>query len=118
MSLFEEWADEDFERPLRPQGSYKLIDHGRWFRRLFPKQRYTVFFRRLERITKRKLSYSERDKIIGAGFRLLMEKHYVETAEDFRNQLKEEAEIQKMFYSHFEKINSLTDQLLELIKPF
>ena len=118
MSLFEEWADEDFERPLRRPASYKVMDHGRWFRRLFPKQRYTVFFRQLERITKRKLSFSERDQIIGAGFRLLMEKHYVETAEDFRNQLKEEAEIQKMFYSDFEKINSLADQLLEHIKIF
>lgn len=117
MSLFEEWADEEdelnFSRRSRPPASYTVVDHGRWFRRLFPEQRYTVFFRQLNRIAKRKLSFSERDKILRACFSLLLDKEYVETAEDFRSQHLDEARQKTMVISTFKKINSLANQLLE-----
>lgn len=117
MSLFEEWADEEdelnFSRRSRPPASYTVVDHGRWFRRLFPEQRYTVFFRQLNRITKQKLSFSERDEIIRACFSLLLDKEYVETAEDFRSQHLDEARQKTMVISTFKKINSLANQLLE-----
>jgi len=120
MSLFEEWADEDDRldqsRWSRPPACYTVVDHGRWFRRLFPKQHYTVFFRQLERMTKRKLSFSERSQIISAGFRLLSEKEYVETAEDFASQLKSEAETKKTNISRIKEIYLLADQLHERIR--
>ena len=120
MSLFDEWADEEFDlaylRRSRPPASYTMTDHGRWFRRLFPKKRYTVFFRQLNHITKRKLSFSEREQIIGACGRLLLEKDYVETAEDFRSQLIDEARQKRMVISKFKEMNSLANQLLEHVK--
>jgi len=119
MSLFEEWPDEDDEldrsRRSRPPASYTLVDHGRLFRRLFPKQRYTVFFRQLNFIAKRKLSFSERDQVMSACCGLLLEKEYVETEEDLRSQLKSNAEDLKINIERFEEIYSLAEPLLERI---
>ena len=105
MSLFDQWADEDDDRKLlrrsRPPASYTVVDHGHWFRRLFREQRYTVFFRQLERLTKRKLSFSEREAILSACIKLLLAKQYVETAEDFSSQLKSEAELLRWNIARF-----------------
>lgn len=120
MSLFEQWIEEQdkiiLSRQSRPPASYTVVDHGMWFRRFFPEQRYTVFFRRLARIAKRKLSLSEREHIIGACGSLLWDKDYVETAEDFRSQLVDEARQKRMVISKFKEMNLLANQLLKQVR--
>ena len=69
----DEWSYEDYledeykrkdarDRLIHPV-SYPVRCHIRRCRWTFPNQHYPVLFHRLERIRKRKLSLSERDKI-------------------------------------------------------
>ena len=119
MGLFEKLiADEgNFEKlQLANPITYRVRLNVRRFRRTFPNQRYHAFFHRLESIVKRKLSLSERNIIARACFELLLDKEYVETAEDFRWQLKREAEADKGAVAKLEDMHSLADRLQKHIK--
>ncbi len=97
-------------------GLVKLPSNSPWpdlrnqvdlFREAFPGRRCGPFFRKLEEITKRKLSYADRDLIIVASLRLIRKKNYAKTAEEFRTQLS----------WILQKIFSLSDELIKNIEP-
>ena len=86
------------------------------FREAFPGRRSASFFRKLENITKRKLSYADRDLIIKASLRLIRKKNYAKTAEEFRTQLSWENEDRKRLVEILQKIFSLSDELIKNIE--
>ena len=86
------------------------------FREAFPGRRSASFFRKLENITKRKLSYADRDLIIKASIRLIRKKNYAKTAEEFRTQLSWENEDRKRLVEILQKIFSLSDELIKNIE--
>ena len=85
------------------------------FREAFPGRRFGPFFRKLEEITKRKLSYADRVGIIKASLKLTETKGHVETAQDYKRQLTWKTEDRKRAIAALENIHSLTDQLANSI---
>ena len=82
------------------------------FGEAFPGRRCGAFFRQLNKIVKRELSFADRDKIIKASLRLVERKKNATTAEVFRSQLSWENEDKKKLVATLEKIHSLADDLI------
>jgi hypothetical protein len=79
----------------------KLPSHSVWpalrdqvdlFHEAFPGRRCAPFFRKLEEIEKRKLSFTDRNTLIKACLRLIERKKNAKTAEAFRTKLSWENE--------------------------
>jgi hypothetical protein len=85
------------------------------FRKAFPGRRFGPFFRELEKIIKRKLSYADRDGIIKASLELIESKGRVETVQDYKRLLNWKAEDRKTAVAALENIHSLTEQLANSI---
>jgi hypothetical protein len=85
------------------------------FREAFPGSRSGPFFRKLEDITKRKLSYADRDLIIKASLRLIERKKYAKTGEQYRTQLSCENKDRKQLVETLQTIYSLSHELIKNI---
>jgi hypothetical protein len=88
------------------------------FHEALPGRRCGPFFRKLQEIAKRKLSYADRDIIIKASLRLIKSKNYAsknyaKTAEKFRTQLSRENEDRKRLVETLQNICSISNELIE-----
>ena len=82
-------------------------------REAFPGCRCGPFFRTLEKITKRQLSYADRDAVIKSSLRLIARKNYAKTAAEFRTHLAWENEDRKRLVETLQEISSLSDKLIK-----
>jgi len=93
-----------------------LRDQVDLFHEAFPGRRCAPFFRKLEEIVKRKLSFTDRNTLIKACLRLIERKKNATTAEALRTQLSWENEDRKRLLETLQKISSLSNDLTENIE--